>query len=81
MNLIAVAEIVIVILYLIDAVRPGRQPVQRDRLRVEVRQLRTRWSRSASLALLAVWWSASAKHWFTGPKNTIDEAVVKAFDD
>ena len=32
-------------------------------------------------ALLAIWWNVSAKKWFTGPKNTIDEAVVKAFDD
>ncbi len=34
-----------------------------------------------SLLLLAIWWHTSAKTWFTGPKHTIDEAVVKAFDD
>jgi len=34
-----------------------------------------------TLVILAIWWHASAKHWFTGPKHTIDEDVVKAFDD
>ncbi len=29
---------------------------------------------------ITIWWELSAKHWFTGPKHTIDEAVVKAFD-
>jgi hypothetical protein len=33
------------------------------------------------LILLAIWWQTSAKNWFTGPKHTIDETVVKAFDD
>ena len=26
-----------------------------------------------------IWWQVSAKKWFTGPKHTIDEAVVEAF--
>ena len=34
-----------------------------------------------SLLLLTIWWKASAKNWFTGPKHTIDEAVIKAFDE
>ncbi len=34
-----------------------------------------------TLMLLAIWWNVSAKKWFTGPKHTIDEAVVQAFDD
>ena len=34
-----------------------------------------------ALLLLTVWWKASAHKWFTGPKHTIDEAVVKAFED
>ena len=34
-----------------------------------------------TLVILAIWWHVSAKHWFTGPKHTIDEDVVKAFDD
>jgi hypothetical protein len=34
-----------------------------------------------SLIVLAIWWQASAKKWFTGPKVTIDQAVVDAFSD
>ena len=30
---------------------------------------------------ITIWWTTSAKHWFTGPKHTIDPAVVEAFDD
>lgn len=33
------------------------------------------------LLLLALWWSVSAKKWFKGPVQTIDQAVVDAFDD
>jgi len=33
------------------------------------------------LVLLAIWWSVSAKNWFKGPVQTIDQAVVDAFDD
>jgi amino acid transporter len=34
-----------------------------------------------ALALLWVGWHVSAKKWFTGPKNTIDPAVVEAFSE
>ena len=34
-----------------------------------------------ALLLLTIWWKTSAKNWFTGPKHTIDEAVVEAFGD
>jgi hypothetical protein len=34
-----------------------------------------------ALIILAIWWNVSAKHWFTGPKHTIDEAVIAAFGD
>ena len=34
-----------------------------------------------ALLLLTVWWKTSAKSWFTGPKHTIDKAVLEAFDD
>ena len=56
MNIIAVAEIVIVILYLIDAVRPGRQPVQRGDFSwkfVNYAPIVT----LASLLLLTIWWN------------------------
>jgi len=35
----------------------------------------------AVLLGITAWWALSAKHWFTGPKHTIDQAVVEAFDD
>ena len=34
-----------------------------------------------ALVLLTVYWHVSVKHWFTGPKQTIDPEVVAAFDD
>jgi len=33
------------------------------------------------LLILLIWWTVSAKRWFTGPVNTIDQAVVEAFGD
>ena len=79
MNPIAVAEIIIVSLYLMLPFDPGGEPVQR-RLRVEVRQLRAD-RHLGALLVLAIWWNVSAKNWFTGPKHTIDQAVVDAFDE
>ncbi len=32
------------------------------------------------LIAITVWWYVSARHWFTGPKHTIDPAVVEVFD-
>ena len=34
-----------------------------------------------SLLILWVWWQVSARKWFTGPKHTIDKAVVEAFGE
>jgi hypothetical protein len=34
-----------------------------------------------TLIVLAIWWQVSAKHWFTGPKHTIDKDVIEAFED
>ena len=34
-----------------------------------------------ALILLTIYWHVSVKHWFTGPKQTIDPDVVAAFDD
>jgi amino acid transporter len=34
-----------------------------------------------ALILLTIYWHVSVKHWFTGPKQTIDPEVVAAFDD
>jgi amino acid transporter len=79
MNPIAVAEIVIVSLYLMMPSTPAANPF-RDEFEwkfVNYAPIVT----LGALLLLVVWWQASAKKWFTGPKHTIDEAVVAAFDD
>jgi hypothetical protein len=79
MNPIAVAEIVIVSLYLMMPSTPAANPF-RDEFEwkfVNYAPIVT----LGALLLLTIWWFASAKHWFTGPKHTIDEAVVAAFDE
>ena len=79
MNPIAVAEIVIVSLFLMMPTTPAANPF-RDEFEwkfVNYAPIVT----LGALLLLTIWWHVSAKHWFTGPKHTIDEAVVKAFED
>jgi amino acid transporter len=78
MNLIAVAEIVIVSFFLMLPFVPAANPLndEFDWKFVNYAPIVT----LGALLLLAIWWSASAKHWFTGPKHTIDQAVVEAFD-
>jgi amino acid transporter len=78
MNPIAVAEIVIVSLFLMMPTTPAANPF-RDEFEwkfVNYAPIVT----LGALILLTIWWHASAKHWFTGPKHTIDEAVIGAFD-
>jgi amino acid transporter len=80
MNLVAVAEIVIVTLYLMMPSLPGGNPFSDTDFEwkfVNYAPIVT----LGTLLLLTIWWSASAKNWFTGPKHTIDEAVVEAFDE
>ena len=79
MNLIAVAEIVIVSFFLMLPFVPAANPLndEFDWKFVNYAPIVT----LGALLLLAIWWSASAKNWFTGPKHTIDQAVVEAFDD
>jgi amino acid transporter len=79
MNPIAVAEIIVVSLFLMMPTTPAANPF-RDEFEwkfVNYAPIVT----LGALLLLAIWWSVSAKHWFTGPKHTIDQAVVDAFDD
>jgi amino acid transporter len=79
MNLVAVVEIVVVSLYLMMPFVPGAVPFSDD----------FQWKfvnyapivTLGALLLLTIWWRTSAKKWFTGPKSTIDSAVVEAFDD
>jgi amino acid transporter len=79
MNPIAVVEIIVVSLYLMMPFVPGAVPFSKDFewKFVNYAPIIT----IGALVLLAIWWSASAKKWFTGPKHTIDEAVLEAFDD
>ncbi len=37
-------------------------------------------SRRRAASSSTIWWEVSAKNWFTGPKHTIDPAVVEAFE-
>jgi amino acid transporter len=79
MNPIAVAEIVIVSIYLMLPFVPGAVPWH-DGFAwkyVNYAPIVT----IGALVALAIWWSVSAKNWFTGPKHTIDEAVLEAFGD
>jgi amino acid transporter len=79
MNPIAVAEIVIVSLYLMMPTTPAANP-----FREEFEWKFVNYSPIVTLGallILAIWWNVSAKHWFTGPKHTIDEAVLEAFGD
>jgi hypothetical protein len=80
MNLVAVAEILIVTLYLMMPSLPGGNPFSSSDFEwkfVNCAPIVT----LGTLALLTLWWFASARNWFTGPKHTIDEAVLQAFDD
>jgi amino acid transporter len=79
MNPIAVLEILVVSLYLMMPFVPGAVPFS-DNFEwkfVNYAPIVT----VGALILLTVWWQVSAKKWFTGPKHTIDQAVVEAFDD
>jgi amino acid transporter len=79
MNLVAVAEIIIVSIYLMLPFVPAANPFRDefDWKFVNYAPIVT----LGALLLLSIWWSTSAKNWFTGPKHTIDQAVVDAFDD
>ncbi|HCB05018.1 MAG TPA: amino acid permease [Nocardioides sp.] len=79
MNLVAVAEIGIICIYFILPFTPAAIPGNEDFSWkfVNYAPILT----IGSLVVLTIWWHASAKKWFTGPKHTIDQAVLDAFDD
>jgi amino acid transporter len=79
MNPIAVAEILVVSVYLMLPFVPGAVPFSDDFewKFVNYAPIVT----IGALVILSIWWSVSAKHWFTGPKHTIDEVVLEAFGD
>ena len=79
MNILAVVEIAIVSVYFILPFTPAGVPGNKDFAwsSVNYAPILT----IGTLIVLAIWWLASARHWFTGPKHTIDSAVLEAFDD
>ena len=79
MNLIAVAEIAIICVYFVLPFVPAGSPFNEDFSWKFVNYAPV--LTLGSLAVLAVWWKVSAKHWFTGPQVTIDTAVTEAFKD
>jgi len=79
MNPVAVAEILIVSVALMLPTTPAANPF-RDEFEwkfVNYAPIVT----LGALVLLTIWWHVSAKRWFTGPKHTIDDAVLAAFGD
>jgi amino acid transporter len=79
MNPIAVAEIIIVCLYLMLPTTPAGTPGNKDFDWASLNY--TPIVTIGALILLTIWWYASVKNWFKGPLHTIDDAVVEAFDD
>ena len=79
MNLVAVIEIAIVSIYFILPFTPAGVPGNKDFswASFNYAPLLT----FGVLIVLAIWWNVSAKKWFTGPKNTFDQAVLEAFDE
>ena len=79
MNLVAVAEIAIISLYFILPFTPAGVPGNKDFAwsSVNYAPILT----IGTLTVLMIWWKVSAKNWFKGPKHTIDQTVLGAFDE
>jgi len=79
MNLIAVIEIVVVSIYLMLPFVPAANPFN-DAFEwkfVNYAPIVT----IGALLILVVWWEASAKKWFTGPKHNIDPEVAALLNE
>ncbi len=79
MNLVAVIEIVVISVYFVLPFTPAGIPGNKDFAWSSVNYAPV--LTIGALIVLAIWWKVSAKHWFTGPKHTIDDAVVEIFDE
>ncbi|HEX5089119.1 MAG TPA: amino acid permease [Nocardioides sp.] len=80
MNPVAVAEIVIVLLYLMMPTLPGGNPFSDSDFEwkfVNYSPIVT----VGTFLLLLIWWQASAKKWFRGPISNIDPEVAQLLDD
>ena len=79
MNLVAVIEIVVICIYFILPLYPSGW-IFSDAFEwkfVNYAPILT----GGTILLVAIWWQVSARKWFTGPKHTIDQAVVDAFEE
>jgi amino acid transporter len=79
MNPIAVAEIVIVLLYLMMPTLPGGNPFSSSDFEwkfVNYSPIVT----VGTVALLWIWWQVSAKKWFKGPIRNIDPTVAEVYE-
>jgi amino acid transporter len=78
MNLVAVAEIVVISIYFIMPFTPAAVPFTDDFSWkfVNYAPILT----LGTLLVLWIWWTVSAHKWFTGPKHNIDPVVVETFD-
>jgi amino acid transporter len=79
MNLVAVIEIAVISIYFILPFTPAGVPGNKDFAWSSVNYAPV--LTFGTLIILAIWWNVSAKKWFTGPKHTIDTAVLEAFDE
>ncbi len=79
MNMLAAVEIVVISVYFVLPFTPSGVPFSSDFAWSSVNYAPV--LTIGTLLVLAIWWHTSAKKWFTGPKHTIDEAVLEAFDD
>jgi amino acid transporter len=71
---LAVAEIAIVSVYFILPFTPGAIPWHPDFswTLVNYAPIVT----GGALLAITIWWYASARHWFTGPRRTVDDPVL-----
>lgn len=72
---IAVVEIVIVSIYFIMPFAPAGMPGNPDFTWTSVNYAPI--AVGVVLIGIALWWTLSAKHWFTGPRRTIDETPAE----
>jgi amino acid transporter len=79
MNPIAVAEIIIVSLFLMMPTTPAANPF-RDEFELKFLNYAPVVTLGA-LLILTIWWNVSAKNWFTGPKHNIDPTVVEVYEE
>jgi amino acid transporter len=78
MNLIAVAEILIVSLFLMMPTTPAANPF-RDEFEIKFLNYAPVVTIGA-LLLLTIWWKVSAHKWFTGPIQNIDPTVAEVYE-